>query len=113
MATSKYLQDKYPDWTEEDWERYHWLNARDFRVRNLAKLKTCRRCGGTPVFIEDRCDLPYHNMFHLGCRRCHAYVETTFNIRSVLVAREMCFCVVVNRTPLQIVSEWNKRNSLP
>jgi hypothetical protein len=113
MATSKYLQDKYPGWTEGDWKRFYWLNARDSRARNLAKLKTCKRCGGTPLFVEDRSDLPYHNLYHLGCRRCHSYAETTFNIRSVIIACDVRFCVVANRIPLQIVGEWNKRNSLP
>jgi hypothetical protein len=77
MAITHTLKTKYPNWTQEDWDRFHWINSWDRRRRNLASLLPCKRCGAAAIFEEDHGDMPYHNMFTLGCPKCHRYLETT------------------------------------
>jgi hypothetical protein len=116
MATTLTLNDKYPDWNDEDWKRYHWLNSWDRRRRNLAPLVPCKRCGRAPVFEEDHIDIPFHNMFFLGCPKCHRNLETTYSIGPVRFlggfgAEGASLSVVNNRTPLHLIRAWNKYNS--
>jgi hypothetical protein len=77
LATTQTLNAKYPDWTQEDWDRFRWINSWNRRRRNLAPLLPCKRCGTAAIFEEDHGDMPYHNMFTLGCPKCHRYLETT------------------------------------
>jgi hypothetical protein len=53
MATTQTLNAKYPDWTQEDWDRFHWINSWNRRRRNLASLVPCIRCGAAAIFEED------------------------------------------------------------
>ena len=75
MATTLTLNAKYPDWTQEDWDRFHWINSWDRRRRNLAPLLPCKRCGTRAIFEENHADMPYHNVFTLGCPKCHRYLN--------------------------------------
>jgi hypothetical protein len=83
-------------------------------VRILAKLRSCRFCGAKPVFEEDRSDLPYHNMYFLGCSKCSWGIETTYyrKLRRIIGsgANQIIFAIVDNRLPHQMVSEWNYYN---
>ncbi len=63
MAITQTLKAKYPDWTQEDWDRFRWINSWNRRRRNLAPLLPCKRCGTAAIFEEDHGDMPYHNMF--------------------------------------------------
>src|ERR1700674_1101607 len=83
MATTQTLNAKYPDWTQEDWVRFRWINSWNRRRRNLAPLLPCIRCGTAAIFEEDHEDMPYHNMFTLGCPKCHRYLETTTDLSAV------------------------------
>jgi hypothetical protein len=83
MATTLTLNAKYPDWTQEDRDRFNWINSWDRRRRNLARLLPCKRCGTAAVFKENHADMPYHNIFKLGCPRCHQYLETTTDLSPV------------------------------
>jgi hypothetical protein len=116
MATTQTLQAKYPDWTQEDWDRFRWINSWNRRRRNLAPLLPCKRCGTTAIFEEDHEDMPYHNMFTLGCPKCHRYLETTTNLSPVQFwggfGNQKCtLSVVQNRVPLHMVRQWNYYNS--
>src|ERR1700724_3455447 len=88
MATTLTLNAKYPDWTQEDWDRFHWINSWDRRRRNLAPLLPCKRCGARAIFEENHEDMPYHNGFTLGCPKCHRYLETTTNLSPVQWIRQ-------------------------
>jgi hypothetical protein len=83
MATTQTLNAKYPDWTQEDWDRFRWINSWNRRRRTLAPLLPCIRCGTAAIFEEDHADMPYHNMFTLGCPKCHRYLETTIDLGPV------------------------------
>jgi hypothetical protein len=83
MAITLTLKDKYPDWTQEDWDRFRWINSWDRRRRNLAPLLPCKRCGTAAIFEENHEDMPYHNVFTLGCPKCHRYLETTTDLSPV------------------------------
>jgi hypothetical protein len=116
MATTLTLNAKYPDWTQEDWDRFHWINSWNRRRRNLAPLFPCKRCGTAAIFEENHEDMPYHNMFTLGCPKCHRYLETTTNLSPVQFwggfGNQKCtFSVVQNRVPLHMVRQWNYYNS--
>ena len=116
MATTLTLNAKYPDWTQEDWDRFHWINSWDRRRRNLAPLLPCKGCGTAAIFEENHEDMPYHNMFTLGCPKCHRYLETTTNLSPVQFwggfGNQKCtFSVVQNRVPLHMVRQWNYYNS--
>ncbi len=80
MAITQTLNAKYPDWTQEDWDRFRWINSWNRRRRNLAPLLPCKRCGTAAIFEEDHEDMPYHNMFTLRCPKCHRYLETTTDL---------------------------------
>jgi hypothetical protein len=116
MAITQTLNAKYPDWTQEDWDRFYWINAWNRRRRNLAPLLPCKRCGTAAIFEEDHEDMPYHNMFTLGCPKCHRYLETTTDLSPVQFwggfGNQKCtFSVVQNRLPLHMVRQWNYYNS--
>ena len=83
MATTQTLNAKYSDWTQEDRERFDWINSWDRRRRNLAPLSPCKRCGTAAIFEENHADMPHHNMFTLGCPKCHQYLETTTDLSPV------------------------------
>ena len=117
MATTQTLNAKYPDWTQEDWDRFRWINSWNRRRRNLAPLLPCIRCGSAALFEEDHADMPYHNMFTLGCPNCRRYLETTTDLSPVQFwggfGNQKCtFSVVQNRVPLHMVRQWNYLNSL-
>ena len=116
MAITQTLNAKYPDWTQEDWDRFDWINSWNRRRRNLAPLLPGKRCGTAAIFEEDHGDMPYHNMFTLGCPRCHRYLETTTNLSPAQFwggfGDQRCtFSVVRNRVPLHMVRQWNYYNS--
>jgi hypothetical protein len=116
MATTQTLNAKYPDWTKEDWDRFHWINSWNRCRRNLAPLLPCKRCGTAAIFEEDHADMPYHNMFTLGCPKCHRYLETTTDLSPIQFwggfGDQRCtFSVVQNRVPLHMVRQWNYYNS--
>ena len=102
--------------TEEDWDRFRWINSWNRRRRNLAPLLPCIRCGTAAIFEEDHEDMPYHNMFTLGCPKCHRYLETTTDLSPVQFGggfgnQQCTFSIVQNRVPLHMVREWNYYNS--
>ena len=116
MATTQTLNAKYPDWTQEDWDRFGWINSWNRRRRNLAPLMPCKRCGTAAIFEEDHADMPCHNMFTLSCPKCHRYLETTTNLSPVQIwggfGNQRCtFSVVQNRVPLHMARQWNYYNS--
>jgi hypothetical protein len=116
MAITLTLKDKYPDWTQEDWDRFRWINSWDRRRRNLAPLLPCKRCGTAAIFEENHEDMPYHNVFTLGCPKCRRYLETTTDLSPVQFwggfGNQKCtFSVVQNRVPLHMVRQWNYVNS--
>jgi hypothetical protein len=43
MAITQTLNAKYPDWTQEDWDRFRWINSWNRRRWNLARLLPCIR----------------------------------------------------------------------
>jgi hypothetical protein len=115
MATTLTLNAKYPDWTQEDWDRFHWINMWDRRRRNLAPLLPCKRCGTAAIFEENHEDMPYHNVFTLGCPRCHRYLKTTTDLSPVEFGggfgnQKCTFSIVQNRVPLHMVRHWNYLN---
>jgi hypothetical protein len=59
MAITQALNAKYPDWTQEDWDRFRWINSWNRRRRNLAPLLPCKRWGTAAIFEEDHEDMPY------------------------------------------------------
>jgi hypothetical protein len=108
MAITQTLNAKYPDWTQENWDRFRWINSWNRRRRNLAPLLPCIRCGAAAIFEEDHADMPYHNLFTLGCPKCHRYLETTTDLSPVQFwggfGNQKCtFSVVQNRVPLHMV----------
>jgi len=116
MAITQTLNAKYPDWNQDDWDRFRWINSWNRRRRNLAPLLPCIRCGTAAIFEEDHEDMPYHNMFTLGCPKCHRYLETTTDLSPVQFwggfGNQKCtFSVVQNRVPLHMVRQWNYYNS--
>ena len=111
MATTQTLNEKYPNWTPEDRARFDWINSWDRRRRNLARLMPCKRCCAAAIFEENHADMPYHNMFTLGCRKCHRYLETTIDLSPVQSFAGGTLSVVQNRMPLHMVRQWNSFNS--
>jgi hypothetical protein len=111
MAITQTLNAKYPDWTKEDWDRFYWINSWNRRRRNLAPLLPCRRCRTAAIFEEDHADMPYHNLFTLGCPKCHRYLETTTDLSPIQFLggfgdQKCTFSVVQNRVPLHMVRQW-------
>jgi hypothetical protein len=112
MATTPTLNAKYPDWTQEDRDRFDWINSWDRRRRNLARLSpSCKRCGTAAVFKENHADMPYHNVFKLGCPKCHQCLENTTDLSPVQLLDGCTLSVVQNRVPLHMVRQWNFYNS--
>jgi hypothetical protein len=123
MAITQKLNAKYPNWTQEDWDRFRWINSWNRRRRNIAPLLPCKRCGTAAIFEEDHEDMPYHNMFTLGCPKCHRYLETTTDLSPVQFwggfGNQKCtFSVVQNRVPLHMVRQmellqFSRRSTTP
>jgi hypothetical protein len=55
--------------------------------------------------------MPYHNMFRLGCPKCHQYLQTTTDLSPVQFLDGCTLSVVQNRVPLHMVRQWNFYNS--
>jgi hypothetical protein len=106
MATTLTLNEKYPNWDEEDWKRFNWLNSWDKRRRNLARLIPCRRCGTAPVFEENHIDMPFHNIYLLYCPKCHLQIDDVYTYFRGYVSHLR----INDRYPHQIVGEWNRLN---
>ena len=51
--------------------------------------------------------MQYHNMFRLGCPKCHQYLETTTDLSPVQFLDGCTLSVVQNRVPLHMVRQWN------
>ena len=47
MAITQTLKAKYPDWTQEDWDRFHWINSWEQTTQFSASsaMQTMWHCG--------------------------------------------------------------------
>src|ERR1700688_2845171 len=85
MAITQTLNAKYPNWTQEDWDRFRWINSWDRRRRNLAALLPCKRCGTPAIFEENQENIASYNMLRVGCPKCHQYLGSITDLKPIHV----------------------------
>jgi hypothetical protein len=73
------LNAKNSDWTREDGISIGSTRETE-AVAILLILCNAKECGTAAIFEEDHQEILYHNMFTLGCPKCHRYLETTTDL---------------------------------